>query len=660
LKITSNDIGSNNSTQQAVDSKVIELLAKLASKPLLIDKLLLSKDNGLQLTVNSPEGKLQLRMPLQLAQQMQPAAAPSNKNNPSVELSLNNKSQVLLKLVSQVVSKNSVVSSTRATQSPVLSQVVFGQARLVNPELLKLDSAILPTPNNQTSTNKAITANPLLKSNQTVDNRTINKSVNLEANLRSSHLKGLHTLASQHNSPALQGKLSLVSVSQAKPNSFSSIRFTPAAISNQSIDPNKIIKNFLRQTFPSKGRLASTIQTLQYQIKELRQIVSNSLAGATSNISKSSVPIANQIISQSNSIAELMNQLTRATSRPQLSNAASIMERLSNSGNLFENKLASFSQSSTDVSSAKDPLTMLKSNSITSPLLMNAKANTSSSESAKLLSGKVKAKTLNNPPNQSNLSVNDIKLLLVQLKAQVEKLISQINSLQPRTLTEPASQTAPQSAPQSANNQTAVLTEQIRRELEISSNTLLRKENTTGVGVANQGKRTAASLSNLLLTVGQSNQLTKALSEIVIEVRAALSQIETNQLLSLRAEQPNIHQFLVDLPFSNNKQIDSFELLFEHQNENLSKSVKQWKVVVRFDLDPLGPMFAQVQLKDNRISTNIFAESQPTAKLINEHLHVLQKSLADAGLDIDQVAGSQGKIPESLAKNTEHSVDIRV
>ncbi len=654
MKITSNDIGSNNSTQQAVDSKVIELLAKLASKPLLIDKLLLSKDNGLQLTVNSPEGKLQLRMPLQLAQQMQPAAAPSNKNNPSVELSLNNKSQVLLKLVSQVVSKNSVVSSTRATQSPVLSQVVFGQARLVNPELLKLDSAILPTPNNQTSTNKAITANPLLKSNQTVDNRTINKSVNLEANLRSSHLKGLHTLASQHNSPTLQGKLSLVSVSQAKPNSFSSIRLTPAAISNQSIDPNKIIKNFLRQSFPSKGGLASTIQNLQYQIKELRQIVSNSLAGAASNISKSSVPIANQIISQSNSIAELMNQITRATSRPQLSNAASIMERLSNSGNLFENKLASFSQSSTDVSSAKDPLTMLKSNSITSPLLMNAKANTSSSESAQLLSGKVKAKTLNNPPNQSNLSVNDIKLLLVQLKAQVEKLISQINSLQPRTLTEPASQTAPQSA----NNQTAVLTEQIRRELENNPNTLLR--NTTDVGVANQGKRAAASLSNLLLTVGQSNQLTKALSEIVIEVRAALSQIETNQLLSLRAEQPNIHQFLVDLPFSNNKQIDSFELLFEHQNENLSKSVKQWKVVVRFDLDPLGPMFAQVQLKDNRISTNIFAESQPTAKLINEHLHVLQKSLADAGLDIDQVAGSQGKIPESLAKNTEHSVDIRV
>ncbi|MEP1740372.1 MAG: flagellar hook-length control protein FliK [Kangiellaceae bacterium] len=656
MKITSNDIGSNNSTQQAVDSKVIELLAKLASKPLLIDKLLLSKDNGLQLTVNSPEGKLQLRMPLQLAQQMQPAAAPSNKNNPSVELSLNNKSQVLLKLVSQVVSKNRVVSSTRATQSPVLSQVVFGQARLVNPELLKLDSAILPTPNNQTSTNKAITANPLLKSNQTVDNRTINKSVNLEANLRSSHLKGLHTLASQHNSPTLQGKLSLVSVSQAKPNSFSSIRLTPAAISNQSIDPNKIIKNFLRQSFPSKGGLASTIQNLQYQIKELRQIVSKSLAGAASNISKSSVPIANQIIGQSNSIAELMNQLTRATSRPQLSNAASIMERLSNSGNLFENKLASFSQSSTDVSSAKDPLTILKSNSIASPLLMNAKANTSSSESAQLLSGKVKAKTLNNPSNQSNLSVNDIKLLLVQLKAQVEKLISQINSLQPRTLTEPASQTAPQSA----NNQTAVLTEQIRRELENNPNTLLRKENTTGVGVANQGKRAAASLSNLLLTVGQSNQLTKALSEIVIEVRAALSQIETNQLLSLRAEQPNIHQFLVDLPFSNNKQIDSFELLIEHQNENLTKSVKQWKVVVRFDLDPLGPMFAQVQLKDNRISTNIFAESQPTAKLINEHLHVLQKSLADAGLDIDQVAGSQGKIPESLAKNTEHSVDIRV
>jgi len=157
----------------------------------------------------------------------------------------------------------------------------------------------------------------------------------------------------------------------------------------------------------------------------------------------------------------------------------------------------------------------------------------------------------------------------------------------------------------------------------------------------------------------QLGLIQKQINELVFEVRNSLAQIESNQLLSLRTEQPNLHQFLVDLPFSNGSEIDSFELLFEHSKENeRQKAIKQWKVVVRFDLAPLGPMFAQVELKDERISTHIFAESQQTAKLINENIHVLKKSLFDAGVNTDTIKSSQGNIPDKLVQNSEHSVDF--
>ena len=77
----------------------------------------------------------------------------------------------------------------------------------------------------------------------------------------------------------------------------------------------------------------------------------------------------------------------------------------------------------------------------------------------------------------------------------------------------------------------------------------------------------------------------------------------------------------------------------------------------RFDLPPLGPMFAQVELKDERLSTNIFAESEQTSKLLNEHLHVLKKSLFSAGVDVDEITGNQGHVPTRLKDNNELGID---
>lgn len=181
-------------------------------------------------------------------------------------------------------------------------------------------------------------------------------------------------------------------------------------------------------------------------------------------------------------------------------------------------------------------------------------------------------------------------------------------------------------------------------------------------------EKTIASLSKSVMSNQNKNQvfqqqsiIFKQATEMLTEVKNIVSQIETNQLLSLKNEQVNLQQFLVDLPLANKGNIDSFELLFEHSNkEHQRKSKKHWKVIVRFDLEPLGPMFAQVELQDERISTHIFAKSQHTAQLIDQHLHILKKSLFAAGVNVDQIKGSQGNIPEKLLEDNDRSIDTHV
>ena len=605
---------------------------------------MLSKDSGLQLTLSTTFGKLQLQMPLQLAEQLQSKINLAANSKQTLELALNNNNQILVKLANAKAGNSGNPSQSAAqAESAAAKPLVFGQAKLIGPGQLKLEGLI-----NLTKSNLARSGiDPLL-----VTPRNRNQAKTTQSNYTNSHLKqlstasalggvnlkGAHTLASQHTSQLSQGELSLVSIGRAKAESLASITINSPATGSSSVDSNQLIKNFLRHSFPSKEGLANNIQSMQKQVIQLRQAISENITQPTNLGPQQNIKLANLIITQTNSISELMNQLTKAISMPVENNAKNIIQRLANSGNLLENKLSELNRNSEITTNQSQSIANKKQNL----------SQTSAINHSNQASPQVKV-------DQTSLATTDIKLLLVQIKANVEKLINQLNTLTPA---KGGSQTSQPTA-QLTNNPTNIMTEQIKQALD-ASNSQLTRTSAAKINESNLSNLGAGKLSNTLFNISQSNQLNRILSEIVTETRSAINQIETNQLLSLRTEQPNIHQFLVDLPFVNNKQIDSFELLFEHSTEEPSKSVSQWKVVVRFDLAPLGPMFAQVELKNNRISTDIFAESQSTAKLINEHLHVLQKSLADAGLDIDKIASNRGKIPEVLVKNSEHTVDLRV
>ena len=96
------------------------------------------------------------------------------------------------------------------------------------------------------------------------------------------------------------------------------------------------------------------------------------------------------------------------------------------------------------------------------------------------------------------------------------------------------------------------------------------------------------------------------------------------------------------------------------QSPKLDKSKQKiWTVTIRFDLDGLGPMLAQVSLKGDRISTHVFAEEVATAQLLRDNIQHLTKSLTSAGVNVEKVEACQGLVPTELLSNTENVIDLQ-
>lgn len=327
-------------------------------------------------------------------------------------------------------------------------------------------------------------------------------------------------------------------------------------------------------------------------------------------------------------VAKLNQQLVHLVSqieKPTDYSATEIKQRVNDSGHFLEKNLAHQLRVGTELGSESK----------------------STLKQTELTNSQVKETPVLVPQKLSLEQSNDTKLILLKIKTTLETLIRRIET----PVTSEKASPQPTSSPLQPNE--IRLSESQRILLEQLTRNLLSQQNNKP---EQQVYRTAIQTKNQILNLQQA--AIKQTSEILAEVKSTLSQIESNQLLSLKNETPNLHQFLIDLPIKNNSEIDSFEMLFENSDITQGKQkVKKWKVIVRFDLEPLGPMFAQIELENERISTHFFAKAQQTAALINQHLHILKQSLFSAGVDIEKLQGSQGKIPDTLIRNSEQLVD---
>ena len=143
---------------------------------------------------------------------------------------------------------------------------------------------------------------------------------------------------------------------------------------------------------------------------------------------------------------------------------------------------------------------------------------------------------------------------------------------------------------------------------------------------------------------------------------AAISRLQTHQLSSLAQSQigPDgnlLTTWQLELPMRNQQELVPLQLKIQRDESNQQgKSEKKetlWKVELAFDLEPLGPLQVQAQLVHGSLSSQLWAERSSTVSLIDAELDHLRQRLNDAGVQVGELACSQGTPPRGPRTNLE-------
>lgn len=155
---------------------------------------------------------------------------------------------------------------------------------------------------------------------------------------------------------------------------------------------------------------------------------------------------------------------------------------------------------------------------------------------------------------------------------------------------------------------------------------------------------------------------TEALRELAAQVEASLARIELAQLSGLPTEDHPYPAWLVDLPVRDGAGTRVFQFRIEEEpSRGEGRAQRPWSVMVAFELEGLGPMYARLTLLDNAVSAHLWAEWPETHRLFESHLEELRKGLAGMKLETVHVQCFQGK-PASSAAPSGHQdlVDVTV
>jgi flagellar hook-length control protein FliK len=139
-----------------------------------------------------------------------------------------------------------------------------------------------------------------------------------------------------------------------------------------------------------------------------------------------------------------------------------------------------------------------------------------------------------------------------------------------------------------------------------------------------------------------SSAINKLLNLLLRQAEGGLARIQLNQLNSLPQEDSGnklVWQF--ELPLRHADEFDSFKLRIEREDSHNELAQHRWRITINFDLDPLGPIQAQISLQGEEVSTLFMTELKESAELIDQHLPVLNQAFSQAGLKVGHLAAQK-------------------
>lgn len=135
---------------------------------------------------------------------------------------------------------------------------------------------------------------------------------------------------------------------------------------------------------------------------------------------------------------------------------------------------------------------------------------------------------------------------------------------------------------------------------------------------------------------------------------AAISRLQTHQLASLgqtytTAEGSQLTTWQMEIPMRDQQALVPLQLKFQQEQPAPEQEQQEpvWHLELSFELEPLGPLHVQVNLKRDELSSKLWAEYQHTAVFVNEQLNVLRDKLLAAGLNIKDLECLQGMPPQA-------------
>ncbi|WP_349970500.1 flagellar hook-length control protein FliK [Pseudomonas caspiana] len=145
---------------------------------------------------------------------------------------------------------------------------------------------------------------------------------------------------------------------------------------------------------------------------------------------------------------------------------------------------------------------------------------------------------------------------------------------------------------------------------------------------------------------------------------AAVSRVQSHQLASLEQTRINADgkqqtTWQLEIPMRNGHEIVPMQVKVQREDtpekenskdkdDSEPKEVrdKLWKIDLAFDLSPLGALQVQAQLLRGKLSSQLWAERADSAELINSELAYLRERLIAVGLEVGELACSQGVPPQ--------------
>lgn len=131
--------------------------------------------------------------------------------------------------------------------------------------------------------------------------------------------------------------------------------------------------------------------------------------------------------------------------------------------------------------------------------------------------------------------------------------------------------------------------------------------------------------------------------------KAQASQLHTLQQQTVNQDPQLLQTWTFEVPFHQNDRYQSCDLTIEQykdstkENENRSRN---WRILLGFELDDMGDLFIELNLKDEKASSQIWANNKTAYESVKAEVQFLRDSLTAVGVEVTSIDCHHGEPPD--------------